>query len=514
MREGVAKTGTEKSMRDLLMEASAKLTTSFADQPLVEARLRSVIGRTYRNLDLHEKAEQQLTVALDIHTLHLGESDVETIRSLNELAWLRLAQGRLPEAQALNVRALETGRRVLDAEHEVVLQAMHVEAEIAPDPEKWPLFERLLEVERRVLGEEHRDTLETMAALAANDSGGKTLSERTALFERVLEIRRRMLGDEHPETLQSMYQLGNYQWNQGRVGEATRLLERTLEVQRRVLGEDHSDTLDSMHQLGHAYCRLGRVTEGLDVKERGLAARRRVLGEVHELTLYDMGCLAYEYRRAGRIAESVPLLEQVLAQVRVQRDEVQPIIYDLYGGELGYAYVESGRTSDAVALLEPLLPAMLHKDTDGTSLGSLGDAYRALGRADDARRMAVDRLALLRRQAERPDTDPETLRTYAMALMTIEPQDLRNPAAALPLAGRANEVARGESPEILGTLAMAYHMDGDTPKALDLQRQAIALLPPEESRLRTDLEANLAKFEAAREKKLETDELPRQGRSE
>jgi tetratricopeptide (TPR) repeat protein len=500
MREMVAKAGSEKSMRDLLAEACAKLKTSFADQPLTEARLRSVIGRTYRNLELYEQAEQQLPLALEIQTRLLGETDPETIRSLNELARLRLDQDRLDEAEALNARALATGRRALGSEHKVVLQAMHVEADITgarEEKDKRPLLEPLLEIERRVLGEEHPDTLSTMAALAKGDSW----SETTAKLERVLDIKRRVLGDEHPDTLASMHELGAHH-RENRVGEAARVLERTLEAQRRVLGEDHPATLDTMHQLGHAYCWLGRVTKGLDLKERGLAARRRLLGEEKEGTLWDAGCLADEYRLAGRTAESVTLSEQVLAQARANFGEDLHTLYYYYAAELGSAYVESGRPSDAVVLLEPLLPAMLRKDVTG-GLEALGAAYRALGRAEDARRMAVDQLDLLRRLAERPDPSPDTLREYASALLTVEPEDLRDPAAALPLAERANEMVRGENPEFLDTLALAYYMNGDTPKAVQVQRQAIALLPPEQSRLRAELEANLAKFEAALEKQLE-----------
>jgi hypothetical protein len=117
-------------MRDLLAEACAKVKTSFAGQPRVEARLRRLIGRTYRNLGLYDQAEQQLPAALEIPTRLLGEADVETIRSLSELASLRSAQEHTDEAEVLNARVLALGRSTLGGEHEVVLQAMHVEADV------------------------------------------------------------------------------------------------------------------------------------------------------------------------------------------------------------------------------------------------------------------------------------------------------------------------------------------------------------------------------------------------
>jgi len=43
-----------------------------------------------------------------------------------------------------------------------------------------------------------------------------------------------------------------------------------------------------------------------------------------------------------------------------------------------------------------------------------------------------------------------------------------------------------------GTLSLAYHLTGDTAKAIETQNKAIALLPEGESDLRTTLEASLA----------------------
>ena len=83
-------------------------------------------------------------------------------------------------------------------------------------------------------------------------------------------------------------------------------------------------------------------------------------------------------------------------------------------------------------------------------------------------------------------------------LLPREPADLRGPAVALTAATKAAELPGGTNPGFLYTLALAYHLTGDTEKARETQHRAISLLPPGESPLRSELEMRLAEYELAR----------------
>ena len=80
--------------------------------------------------------------------------------------------------------------------------------------------------------------------------------------------------------------------------------------------------------------------------------------------------------------------------------------------------------------------------------------------------------------------------------MTCEPDDLRDPEAALRLARDACALTDNTNPAILDTLALAQHLTGDTPAAIETAKKALSLSPPDAPR-RGELEAALAKFEAA-----------------
>ena len=67
----------------------------------------------------------------------------------------------------------------------------------------------------------------------------------------------------------------------------------------------------------------------------------------------------------------------------------------------------------------------------------------------------------------------------------------------MALAIDANDMTGHQQPHFLDTLSLAYHLTGDTAKAIENQKKAIALLPEGNSTLRSDLEEALAKFESA-----------------
>ena len=69
--------------------------------------------------------------------------------------------------------------------------------------------------------------------------------------------------------------------------------------------------------------------------------------------------------------------------------------------------------------------------------------------------------------------------------------------AALRAAEAVVEVAGRNYVSAPDTLALAYFMTGNTAKAIETQKRVVSLLPPEESPLRTEFEANLAKYRAA-----------------
>ena len=179
--------GKDVSVRQVLDQASKTISEKFTDNPLVEARLRSTIGKSYYGLGLFDEAERHLPVALEIHRRLRGEEHVETIRSMNALAILYFRQGRMDEAWALNERAVEQAHNGLGEGNAETLTALNLKGNLMWQTERWEglltLRKYVLEQRRRTLGEEHLDTLTSMHNFALVYLTTGRTSEAATLFE-------------------------------------------------------------------------------------------------------------------------------------------------------------------------------------------------------------------------------------------------------------------------------------------------------------------------------------------
>ena len=116
-----------------------------------------------------------------------------------------------------------------------------------------------------------------------------------------------------------------------------------------------------------------------------------------------------------------------------------------------------------------------------------------------AEALVIATLEGMRRRADRPEASALDKNNAAWQLLICEPADLRDPDTALPLARDAcamTDNAHASYPVYLDTLALAQHLTGDTPAAIETQTTALLLLPPDAAG-RSRYEAVLAGYEVA-----------------
>jgi non-specific serine/threonine protein kinase/serine/threonine-protein kinase len=437
------KSGRDVTVKEMLDETAKTLGEKFRGQPLIEARLRRTIGKTYLALGDYQAADEHLPRALEIRREKLGEENAATAQVMNDVAFLCIKQRRGAEAESLAAEALA--------------------------------------ISRRTLGEEDRLTLYTMMTLGVSRGIQGRRAEAEALYRATLEIGRRVFGEEDPLTLQAMGDLGVVTTNLGRYDEAEALLKEALDIRSRVSGEQSPHTLFCAYQLATLYSKLGRYDEVVALERDNLKVWSRFLGVEHPTIRGAVALLASAYQGLGSYAEAESLR---VADVEVLRRSVgaeDPATLQSMN-DLASFYQSRGRFDKEEALARETLDTarrVLGDDHPTTlaAMGKLAWACRELGLFDESETLFREQLERKRRTLG--EEDKETLITEINLAWAIVGQGRYEEAAALNR--ETLEVIRrvlGEDDDrtnlVRYNLASAVALEGRRDEAISVLREALA----------------------------------------
>ncbi len=301
-------------LRELLDNASHRVSTEFADRPKVRGALEHTIGQTYLSLGLYDRAETHLLTALGAFRGQYGEEHPRTLVALNSLAILRQDQGNLDEAERLFTGALDSRRRILGTTHPDTLHAVHNLGNLYGDMGKLPDAERLLQeaVAQRtsVLGQEHPDTLVSMDNLSKVFARQGNYAGAEKLLREVLANQQRVLPENHLDLFISMNDLAVTLKSQGKLADAELLYRKVVEGFRRIHGHEHMDTLITTSNLAGLLRTRGAVEEAIAIYRDLIKTAETALPSGHYLTAMFRG----GYGRSLQDAERFPDAEvQLLA---------------------------------------------------------------------------------------------------------------------------------------------------------------------------------------------------------
>jgi tetratricopeptide (TPR) repeat protein len=305
--------GKDVTLRDALVASLPALATDFADQPLVEARLRLALGASFLSLGEAETAAAQFRLAQTLYTEHRGPDHPDTLRSIEHLAGGCAELGRHAEALRLRTQVL-TWRK----------------ANLGPD---------------------HADTVAGMSELAKSYNALARHVEALELREQILSLRRVRPGPSHPDTLASMKDLAASYYFLGRHTEAFQLREETLALRKVSLFPNHPDTLASRFDVAVSCLALDRNVEALAQFEETLAGREALLGPAHPDTLWARWGVAASFAALGRHAEALRRFEQTF---ELRKDRLGPdhpdTLWTIWG--LAKSLLALGRGNEAVSLID------------------------------------------------------------------------------------------------------------------------------------------------------------------
>jgi tetratricopeptide (TPR) repeat protein len=305
--------GKDVTLRDALAASLPALTTDFADQPLVEARLRMTLGTSFLCLGEADTAAAQYQAARRLYTDHRGPDHPDTLAGTDKLAASYADLGRHAEALQLRTEALAARRTRLGPDHPDTVAGMSELARsynaLARHAEALALREQVVALRQARPGPDHPDTLASLSDLATSYYFLSRHAEALRLREEALARRTARLGRHHPDTLQSLFDVAISHLALDRNAEALARFEQARALREAALGPTHPDTLWALWGVAAAYAALGRYDEALPRFEQTFALRTARLGPDHPDTLWTVWGLAESLVALGRGAEAVPLID-------------------------------------------------------------------------------------------------------------------------------------------------------------------------------------------------------------
>jgi non-specific serine/threonine protein kinase/serine/threonine-protein kinase len=415
--------------------AAENVGRSFADQPLLEARMRTVLGSTYLSLGLLPQGEEQTRRAFEIRKQHLAPDDPELAESWLGLAAVALEQLddegavsaarasvrilRLREApedlellKALKIlgRALAR-RREFAAADSVLAEVEALCPRVARDP-RTLLAEAML-ARADVAGElsadsaapdsmmaralaMHRDVdpADPHVGIVLNNMATRRmvageLDEARRLFEEAVAATEASFGSDHPQYATALENLANVAFQQKRHDDASALLERVIDIRRRNLGPESVQVLRTQCNLA-ALAGSEDPARAAEILTEVEPRLRAAVGTDHVDMLTLLRNLGIHLGKVGRDREADAALRESLeiAERLHGPDHVEVARSRM---ECALSLNRQKRWREAEPLLDAAFPVLLEKlgkDHARTrrAAGALVDLYAATGRAALAER--------------------------------------------------------------------------------------------------------------------------------
>jgi serine/threonine protein kinase len=392
-------------IRRMLDAAGMRVETEFAAQPLVEAAVRGVIGRSYQSIGEWETAEVHLNRALALLRAETGEESQASLRAANDFAALRIEQDQYQAAEPLLRETLAAQERILGLDHPDRLSTLGNLATVYTRSGQYEDAQRLcdeaMQRAKRALGPEHELTLTIASQLASLTLERGDYAQAEALYVPLLDADRNRYGSSDPRTLQTMYNLALlYIWIE-RFDDAEPLIRELNETSPNVYGEEHVDTLNAINLKAVLLTAERRFDEAEEIHLALIATKHRIFGDRHASTKASLGNLAILYEQSGQFAKAEETFKSLLTLIRESEGADHPAAWETMRN-LARVYIRAERPQEAISMLEEALARQreaLGSDNPTTllTMADLAIACAGAQRVDEAVRLFEEHLEACRR---------------------------------------------------------------------------------------------------------------------
>jgi serine/threonine protein kinase/tetratricopeptide (TPR) repeat protein len=357
----------EIKLRTLLERAESKVKERFANQPEVEASVRSTLAGAFSGIGDFARAAEQLAKVRAHREAHLGPDHLDTLASNLQLAEALQGTTRRPEAVPLSEQTLKLIKDKLGRDDPTTLKAMCNLAaaylNVGRNAEALALYEETHTLMKARFGPDHPLTLQCHLGISLALPGTGRQIEALALSEEVHRLTKSRLGPNNPITHYSGFWLAMAYSRVGRVAEALPQWQENYRLAKATFGADHPFTLRTTHTLASTLTSTGRVNEALPLHEEAWRLSKAKSGADHHDTLWFLTGLARAYFVAKQPEKAIPLYGEYLAwQGKIlNKDESRLAIVKIQVAE---DFIKFGQFANAEKLLHESLAIRERKEPE------------------------------------------------------------------------------------------------------------------------------------------------------
>ncbi len=383
------------TLRPRLDTIASELEAVYRSEPLLEAGLQAAVGGLYRQMSIFEPAQAHLERALEIRRRELGVKQVETWRTMRDLAELyrelgEIQGGEQTEAsRELLEEALDVSSATGGATSELTLSIMTNLARVYYDEREYAesraLYERAHEGLRTIGAADSVDALRCETGLAllehedakrlrrsdsAEDQaeGARADAASRESLAAALERQKSLLGVRHLLTQKTMNNLAlaHVLSDPPMYEEAERLWSQLLEARDRTLGRHHKRTVTTLANLGELYVDMGEAAQAVTHLPNAIDELTRLSGEGNLNVLNLWARLGEAYGMLDRCDDaercSLRAVKGMRATIKGEPDDRQAVYLGRFLMGYGRVLIDCGHGDGARGALEEareLLPRRL-----------------------------------------------------------------------------------------------------------------------------------------------------------
>jgi serine/threonine protein kinase len=309
--------GAEVTAHEILDRGARRVREELKGEPVVQARLLTVMAGAYQGLGRYREAAATCSSAIALQRAHLGPRDPELAASLDLYGTILHDDGDLDPSEAHYREALAIRRTALGDSAELTAESMQNLAVTLQakgrltDAE--PFYRTALGVMRSRHGEQHVDVAWAKNSLAWCVHQQGRYAEAESLYRSAYATQRRLLGGRHPDVAGTLNNLAGVRFHRGDDEEAGRLWGEALEIYRILYPRGHAALARAEYNVARVLHRTGDLRGAEALRRSSLAHIRPLVDADHPHVAGHLYGLAVVLIDRGKLSEAEPLLARSLA---------------------------------------------------------------------------------------------------------------------------------------------------------------------------------------------------------